>query len=117
MILKNVKIQHTHGLFSEEELTGNEFEVNLVASYEPLKVPVLHLQETVDYTSLYTIVKDRMQKRTALLETIATEIVLDIMRKFNNVQQVNISIHKLNAPIPNFQGVVGVSFELNRNNL
>lgn len=117
VVLKNIRIQHTHGLFPEEELTGGEFEVNLVAAYEPLTVPILKIEDTIDYTILYSIVKERMMKRTQLLETLVTEIALEIMDRFEIVREVKISIHKLNAPVHNFQGIVGVSYQTKRDSI
>lgn len=114
--LKDVILFGRHGLHAEEALTGGEFKVNLIASYNPINIPVININETVDYTALYDVVKVKFSQRTLLLETLVTEIAYDILTKFPVLTNVKISINKVNAPIQNFEGEVGVSYELNRSN-
>jgi len=52
-----------------------------------------------------------------LLETIATELALAIFERFDFIEEVKISIKKLTPPIVQFEGTVGVSFELKRADL
>lgn len=113
--LEKIRLHCYHGLHSGEEILGGEFEVNLTAHYSPVELPVIHLNDTVDYTALYELVKARMQKPTLLLETLVTEIAAEILAKFSLVEEVNLSIYKLHPPIPNFQGSVGVAYTLKRN--
>jgi dihydroneopterin aldolase len=115
VFLNDLVFNSTHGAYSEEAITGGVFKVDLAVGYEPKEVPVTHLQQTINYTTLYTLVKNRMASRTALLETLATEIALEVLEHFELAEQVNISIKKINAPILNFQGVAGVSYEIKRN--
>lgn len=114
--LQDVVFFKHHGFLAEEALTGGTFKVNVVASYEPVNIPVIHLGETIDYTDLLAIVKQRMEHKTSLLETLVTQIALDILEKHPIVEHVKVSINKTNAPIENFQGAVGVSYELKRSN-
>ncbi len=113
--LKDLKFTCAHGVYKEEALTRGLFIVNLAVTYEPNTVPVKQIAETIDYTSLYALVKKRMQTQTPLLETLVTEIALEILQKFELVQKVNITIDKMNAPIENFEGIVGVGYTIKRN--
>jgi dihydroneopterin aldolase len=112
--LRQLKLYGYHGLDEGEDVLGGEFEVSLTASYLPTHVPIVSIGQTIDYTILYDIVKQRMQKPTPLLETLATEIASEIFAKFTNVEEVVISIFKLHPPIKNFQGSVGVTYQLKR---
>ncbi len=103
-----------HGVHEEEKNLGGDFEVNLSVRHQPSTLPVKHLEETVNYVSLYSLVKERMGQPTELLETIATELATEILKQFSKVQEVEISITKLHPPIVAFQGSVGVSFILKR---
>lgn len=114
--LERLQFHSYHGVHAEEQLTGGAFEIDLIASYLPATTPVNKLEETIDYTILYQMIQERMMQPTPLLETLATTIAADVLQKFEVVEQVNISIRKLNAPIPNFQGIVGVKYEMKRNN-
>ena len=113
--LQKVKFYGYHGLHEGEEITGGEFEVSLTTSYIPIHIPIKKIEETLDYTSLLHIIKQKMQKPVHLLETLATEIASEIIAKFSIVTTVEISISKLHPPIENFEGSVGVSFTIKRN--
>lgn len=114
VILKDLRFFCYHGLHDEEALTGGEFLVNVVAMYEPKQVPVVSINETVDYAKMFELVQERMMQRTLLLETLATEIASKILEAFSLVSHVRVSISKLHPPIVQLQGSVEVSFELKR---
>lgn len=103
-----------HGVHEEEKILGGNFEVNLSVKHRPSSLPIKHLEETVDYVSLYSLVKKRMEQPTELLETLVTELAYQIIEQFVKVEEVEISITKLHPPIVAFQGAVGVSFTLKR---
>ncbi len=106
-----------HGIYEEEKVLGNEFELNLTIQYHPAKTPVKHLKETIDYVSVYELVKKRMAIPTALLETVITEIARQILDEFSLAETVSISIRKKYPPISRIDGSVGVSFVMNRHEM
>ena len=112
--LQKVRIHAFHGLDAGEEITGGEFEVSLSVHYVPEALPISKLAQTLDYTILLSIVKERMQKPALLLETLATEITGEIFAKFSTVTEVVISISKLHPPIKNFEGSVGITCRIKR---
>jgi dihydroneopterin aldolase len=103
-----------HGLYEEEKLKGNQFIINLSVKYHPVVSPVTSIHQTIDYTALYQLVLQRMNITTPLLETIVMDIAAQILDRFAMAEEVNISIKKLHPPISNFEGHVGVSYELKR---
>lgn len=103
-----------HGLYEEEQVLGNEFRVNLTVWHREVTIPVKSLQDTINYVAVYELVKEKMAIPTLLLETLATTIAKDILATFRQAEKVQITIHKLNPPIPEFTGSVGVTFELER---
>ena len=115
--LSEMQFHGYHGVHEEESKAGGNFEVNLIVYFEPLVLPVRHLNETIDYTQLYALVKHRMEKPTRLLETLATEIADEILNRFLNIQQLDVSIKKLNPPIPFFNGSVAASYAVKRSDL
>ncbi len=112
--LHNIHFFNHHGIYEEEKILGNEFEVNITVTLFPKSLPVKHLEETIDYVSVYELVKTRMAIATPLLETLVTEIAEQIISQFSLAESVSISIRKVNPPISQFRGSVGVSFSLNR---
>ena len=112
--LQKVKFFGYHGLHAGEEITGGQFEINLTAYYTSKQIPIIKIEETLDYTVLLELVRKRMQKPAHLLETLATEIASEIIAKFSIVTAVEVSISKLHAPIKNFEGSVGVNCKIKR---
>lgn len=108
--LKRLHFYAYHGLYAEEKKTGNEFEVNLSVSYEPISGTVTDISDTVNYAKLYELVKTEMQKPRHLLETFVMETTEIIHLSFPQVKRIAISISKLHVPIAKFTGIASVSF-------
>jgi 7,8-dihydroneopterin aldolase/epimerase/oxygenase len=100
-----------HGIYPEERLLGNTFEINLDVIYEEGDNEFDNIASTIDYTRLYEIIKSRMRTPTALLEKLAKDIIDEVKNQFPFVCEISISIYKLNMPIENFQGKIGVRLE------
>jgi dihydroneopterin aldolase len=98
-----------HGIHEEELLTANSFEVNLDVMYDEKQIAFESIDDTINYVSLYKIVKREMQVITPLMEKICKEIIGKIKLQYPFISEVNISIRKLQVPIENFQGKVGVA--------
>ena len=115
--LHHINIFAHHGIYQEEKVLGNEFELNITIKHTPQRLPVKHLSDTVDYIAVYELVKQRMAIPTALLETVATEIASGILAKFLLAEEVSVAIRKKYPPVSGLDGSVGVSFELKRKDL
>jgi dihydroneopterin aldolase len=115
--LHNIIFFAHHGIYEEERILGNEFELNISIKHTPAHLPVKHLSDTVDYISVYDLVKKRMGTPTSLLETLATDIAQQILIQFILAEEVHISIRKMRAPVSQLRGSVGVSFDLKRKDL
>ena len=113
--LSKLQFHGFHGVHEEETVTGGNYEVNVVVYFKPETIPLRHLNETVDYTQLYELIKLRMQQPTRLLETLATEIAQQVLNNFLKVEEVIVGIKKLNPPIPFFHGTVAAEYNLKRN--
>lgn len=112
--LKDLEFHAFHGLYEEEKIIGNTFIVNLHVHYMPAVQVITNLQQTVNYENLFSLVKERMDKPTPLLETIATELCHETLQKHREVHAVFVSIEKTNPPIPSFRGSVIVAYQLSR---
>ena len=107
--LHNLTFHAYHGLYEEEKIIGNDFEVNVDVSFdEPKKITAIN--ETIDYVSIHGIIKKIMDNPTPLLETVVQEMVEQI-KLFNvRVVSVTVNIKKLNPAIAKFYGTVGISY-------
>ncbi len=106
--LRDIKFFAFHGVYEEEKLTGNEFEVNLTVEFDRGSVGN-DLSRTIDYVLLFEILKTEMNAPRALLETVAESAVAAIYLSYPFVHSVKIEIWKLHPPIEKFQGKVGIS--------
>lgn len=98
--LKNIRIFTNHGCLIEEEKIGSDYLVNLevVADLsEAAKSDAL--KDTVDYVHLQHIVKNEMAVRSKLLENVGQRIIKRIFEEIDLVDEVEVSISKLNPPI------------------
>ncbi len=107
--LNNLKMFAHHGLHEEETIIGTDFEVSLAVSFNP-PAEITLLSETVDYVSMYNIIKDRFSTPVKLLETLAYNISEDIYMLDARISLINITIDKINPPISNFAGTVGIAY-------
>ena len=108
--LHHLKFHGFHGCYEEEKITGNEFEVNMDVSFNESISVITSLHESINYVSLFEMVKSRMKQASLLLETIAMELAEEIKKRFPQVTEVDIAVKKSNPPIFNFQGSTSVRF-------
>lgn len=106
--LNNLLFYAHHGYHEEETITGANFQVSLTIQFEAPE-NILHLQETVNYVEVYKTILEIFKKPSKLLETIAQDICQQLHAADDRIRTININITKLNPPISNFIGTVGIS--------
>ena len=104
--LKDVKCFALHGYYPEEQLIGNHFVVDLETEFTPQAFDD-QLAKTVNYEHLNTIVQDEMKNTQKLLETVLNNIISKVIALYPFLDNVTVSLKKLNPPMP---GQVGHSF-------
>ena len=102
-----------HGVYAEETLLGNKFQVSMDV-YTDLKDPIGSVQETIDYSVIYSIIQRHMNQARPLLEEVAASITDDVLLISPRITSITITIKKMHAPISQFKGEVGVSFTRHR---
>ena len=107
--LNKMKFFAHHGWHDEEGITGTEFEVSVSVAFDA-KEKISSLHDTVNYITVFDIVKERFLHPARLLESLAEQIVQDIHQTDPRIHSINITIDKLNPPINNFTGTAGVSY-------
>ncbi len=112
--LNNLTFFAFHGLYEEEKLIGGEFEVNISIDYMPQTPVITSITETIDYSAVYTLVKEYMSIPTPLLETLAMNIAHGVLQKFSLAERIEIFIKKVQPPFPNFEGNVQVMYRTER---
>ena len=108
--LKGLRFFAEHGMYAEERKVGNQFEIDLEVSYKAPKHVITTMEETVNYVEIYRIVEERFSEYKNLLETCAMEICEALHEHFSEIRKISIHIKKINPPITNFTGSVGVAY-------
>jgi dihydroneopterin aldolase len=98
--LEGLEFHAYHGVYAHERSSGNKFEVDITVE-AILQDQVLEddLSGTINYESLYAVVKSEMEKPSKLLETVGYAIAKQVLDSFADVLNVEIKISKFNPPI------------------
>ncbi len=97
--LHNAHFYAFHGFYPEEQVTGNEFVVNIETTMLLRSLSMQEeLTETVNYEQLYRIAKNAMAEPRQLLETVAADILEKIRARFTDLTAIRVSITKLHPP-------------------
>lgn len=107
--LHNLLFYAHHGIYEEESRSGSNYEVNLDVKFDEPKKGVEGIDDTVNYEDLFAIVKKKMSVRANLVENVCESIIRNVQHQYKTVKEVSVTIYKLEAPIENLQGKVGVT--------
>ena len=108
--LNSIRFFAEHGMYEEEKRVGNEFEVDVsIACKSPRKI-ISSIEQTINYAEVYRILQEEFAERKFLLETVAMQVADKLKHQFPEIESVKISIRKLNPPITNFSGSVGITY-------
>lgn len=114
IILKDLEFYAYHGVHPEEQTIGGLYLVNISIEMKTHAASITALNQTIDYTKVYAIIKQLMLQPTQLLETICIAFANFILQEFTLADVVEISIVKKHPPISNFMGSVGVNYTKKR---
>ena len=111
IILTDIEVYAYHGYFAEEQHIGGNFIVNLELEISVEKASLSDiLEDTLNYQVAYDLVIEEMQKKSALLENVASRIIKRLFSASERVDTIKIKISKMNPPLGGI--VKSVSVEL-----
>ncbi|MFZ4581347.1 MAG: dihydroneopterin aldolase [Paludibacter sp.] len=114
--LENMSFHSYHGCLEHEKTLGNTFIVTLQMEIDTTKAALTDdLADTLNYQSVYDIIKDEMEIPSKLIEHVAQRIADKIHSKFYQISNLKIKLSKLNPPLGG--KVEAVSIEIEKNNL
>jgi len=101
-----------HGHFSEEQIVGNRFIVDLTINADCSNAAKSDdLTDALNYLSVYHIVQDEMQIKSHLLENVAGRILERLYNSFDTIEKAKVKISKLNPPMGGEIEKVSVTLE------
>ncbi|MDP4285417.1 MAG: dihydroneopterin aldolase [Bacteroidota bacterium] len=109
--LHNLMFNGFHGIHDEEKLLGNDYIVDASLEFHETADVITHINETINYASVYQFIKKHMSIPTPLLETIVMKIGNELHTEYPFLKSIHISVKKLHPPIEGIQGAAGVTWE------
>ena len=113
--LTGVRFYAFHGCLDFERQHGNDFQVDLECRLDLSKAAESDaLEDSVDYSALYNIVAEQMEKPSNLLEHVAGRIGAAVKERFPQIESCAVTVTKFNPPYdgryePRGQGYASVT--------
>lgn len=99
--IERLKVYANHGYYEEEKQYGQYFEIDAVLRLSLQNAGVSdNLDQTVNYAAVCTFLSEEMIKRTVnLIETVAEDLAVKLLNRYETVQEVELEVRKPEAPI------------------
>lgn len=98
--LHGIKLKGLHGVGLDERILGNDFEIDVRIQIDDARVSGDCLETTVDYETVFQVVKSVFHgKSVHLIEILAERIELKLLEIFSYLLSLEIHIRKMNPPI------------------
>jgi dihydroneopterin aldolase len=100
IVLREVRFHAFHGVMPQERKVGADFTVSLRVGLD-LSRPVESdaVEDTLNYATLYEVVKQEMAVPSQLLEHVAGRIGKAVFSRFPQVESADVVLTKLNPPM------------------
>ena len=100
ILVEGIRLYAYHGCLNEEALIGAEYEVNVLMDTDFTQAAQTDdLTQTIDYVTVYNIVKQEMAIRSKLLEHVAQRIIDKLKKEFTTLHRVEVKVTKINPPM------------------
>jgi dihydroneopterin aldolase len=110
--LEGMEFYAYHGYFKSERIVGNSFEVNISIETDcETAAQSDQLADTLNYESIYRLVKEEMHQRSHLLEHVAGRILNRIKTEFDVSGKMKVKISKVRPPLGGHIKAVSVTIE------
>lgn len=92
--LEGMRFYAYHGFYEEEQIVGNEYQVDvyletILHKHGNQPIPEDDIQTTISYETIYHICKLEMKKPARLLETLAQHILKKIKSQYKNPLEIS----------------------------
>ena len=98
--LENMEFFSYHGCFAEEQVIRTRFVVNLHFETETTEAERTDdLNKTVNYQTVYLLVKAEMEQKSKLLEHVARRILDKLQETWPAITTARVKVSKMNPPL------------------
>ena len=100
ILLRGLRFHAYHGVLEQERTVGNDYEVSLRIHVNVTDaVENDTVDRTVNYAQVYQLVAEIMREPRRLVEAVAGEIARRVLYEWPDVDDVDITVVKLNPPM------------------
>ncbi|MCR4659472.1 MAG: dihydroneopterin aldolase [Bacteroidales bacterium] len=111
--INGMRFYANHGCFAEEQCIGTNFVVDLCMEVDTSKAQRSDdIADTVNYLSVYQVVKQQMETPSHLLEHVSDRVGEAVLAQFGSVKRITVKVSKLNPPLGG--QIDSVSVEINK---
>lgn len=98
--IDGIRLHARHGVLPQEQLTGNDYIINVRASYDISRaMQTDDVADTLNYAEVYNIIKEEMNVPSKLIEHVAGRIADRLMDSYSQISSVMLRITKCNPPM------------------
>lgn len=98
--INGMRFRAYHGYLDKEKQDGNDFLVDFCCQYDTSAAEKSdNLEDTLDYSAIYGIVKENMKIPSNLLENVAGRIADAIKSEFPEIPSFEVRVTKMNPPV------------------
>ncbi len=110
IMINNLKIFAYHGVKEAEQKNGQDFLIDCVMHVKTNKAcRTDDVGDTVNYSGVVKLITSVvLENRFNLIEKLASEIADEVLKKFNKVKKIEVTVKKPQAPIKASFDYVGV---------
>ena len=100
ILLEELHFHAFHGVMPQESKVGGDFLLSLRLGYDITKaMQTDRVEDTLNYAEVYAVVKEEMEKPSALLEHVAGRIADALAVRFPQVTTIDLTLVKKNPPM------------------
>jgi dihydroneopterin aldolase len=99
-----------HGCFSEEQIIGTRFVVDLYIETNTKEAEESDiLSKTINYQEVYLLVKEQMLIKSKLLEHVGRRIINTVLEEYPEIEYAEVKVSKMNPPLGGKLGSVSIT--------
>lgn len=98
--LLGLRFHAFHGVMAQEQLVGNDYLLDVRVRYDLSKAMLSDdVNDTLNYATVYEMIRQEMQIPSCLLEHVAYRIGNRLMITFPQIESIDIHLTKKNPPM------------------
>jgi len=100
ILVEGIKLYAYHGCLEEEAKIGADYIVDIIMETDFTEAAKTDdLNKTIDYVTVYEIVKKQMAVRSKLIEHVGQRIVNELKTELSALKKIEVKVTKLNPPM------------------